>query len=61
MEESGRLHTVHGVAKNRIRLSDFTFFLSSIIASGYELGGQKHKVWAFKELGVDIPPKPSQR
>lgn len=34
---------------------------SSIIASGCELGGQKHKVWAFKELGVDIPLKPSQR
>ena len=25
MEEPGRLHTVHGVAKSRTRLSDFTF------------------------------------
>ena len=27
-EEPGGLHTVHGVAKSRTRLSDFTFFLS---------------------------------
>ena len=26
MEEPGRLHTVHGVAKSRTQLSDFTFF-----------------------------------
>ena len=25
MEEPGRLHAVHGVAKSRTRLSDFTF------------------------------------
>ena len=25
MEEAGGLHTVHGVAKSRTRLSDFTF------------------------------------
>ena len=25
MEEPGRLHAVHGVAKSRARLSDFTF------------------------------------
>ena len=25
MEEPGRLHAVHGVAKSRIRLNDFTF------------------------------------
>ena len=25
VEESGRLHTVHGVAKSRTRLSDFAF------------------------------------
>ena len=25
MEEAGRLQTVHGVAKSRTRLSDFTF------------------------------------
>ena len=30
MEEPGRLHTVHGVAKSRTRLSDFTFFLSIV-------------------------------
>jgi len=26
MEEPGRLHTVHGVAKSQTQLSDFTFF-----------------------------------
>ena len=30
MEEPGMLHTVHGVAKSRTRLSDFTFFLSIV-------------------------------
>ena len=29
-EEPGGLHTVHGVAKSRTRLSDFTFFLSIV-------------------------------
>ena len=28
-EESGRLHTVHGVAKSQTRLSDFTFTFTS--------------------------------
>ena len=26
MEEPGGLHTVHGIAKSRTRLSDFTYF-----------------------------------
>ena len=30
MEEPGRLHTVHGVAKSWTRLTDFTFFLSIV-------------------------------
>ena len=30
MEEPGRLHTVHGVAKSRTRLTDFPFFLSIV-------------------------------
>ena len=34
---------------------------SSIVARGCELGGRKHKIWAFKELDVDILPQPSQR
>ena len=33
IEEPGRLHTVHGVAKSRTRLSDITFTLQTLAFS----------------------------
>ena len=37
---------VHGVARNPIRLSDFTFFLSNgILGWGVVLEGKEHRLW----------------
>ena len=51
MEEPGRLHTVHGVAKSRTQLSDFTFFHFLQIRLWYFIYASptkiKHEKWAI--------------
>ena len=50
MEEPGRLHTVHGVAKSWAGLSDFTFFSSTI--GQFFVASFKHALPIFKKNEV---------